>query len=171
VRRSLVVSVGVLVMAAVLLPVSATASTTWHGKFVSAYGLNTNLPGVQVPFKTSGTWNVVDPGRGQGTPKITGVLTRESPSCPEPYYPPAEFEGGMKAVYPFTLPLLNVHGAAWSNGVLTAHGFLGPVSDPVFVSTFILDPAAAVPVTVVVIWLAPCPYGWESLVWNGTIGN
>ena len=139
-RRAAFLMVVVVFLAAALFAATASASTTYHGKFTSATGMHKTLVGLQ-SIGASGTWNV---NVGSQATQITGhafahhfhtdivPLTENSPS------------GLHTGTW-----LITWTDIAWSHGVLTAHGtctleaYLPGKSVGL---TFRLDPTATTPV-------------------------
>jgi hypothetical protein len=148
-RRSAFLLVAIVLLAAAVFAASASASTTYHGKFTSGTGLNASGP---QPLFPKGTWNVTVGAEGT---QITGIAYVY-------HYPLRANPGGQHETLVLHPSLLNqtpkeyrgyggyvVHwtDVAWSGGVLTAHG-TEPVQPGItFSVAFTLDPTATVPVT------------------------
>lgn len=133
-------------LAILVLASGALASTTYHGKFVSASGYSTQYS--LQPLDHNGNWNV---NIGSNGTQITGSLFVTHAACKDSP-PPCQFN--------LPLSYVNWTDASWSGGVLTAHGTAGSLSAVFFQLTFTLDPAAAVP-AMLHVDITGCPYGWQ----------
>ena len=160
-RRTALLSVVVVFLAAAVFAATASASTTYHGEFTSGTGMHKTL-GLQT-VGASGTWNViVDPE----TTKITGVVRVHH--FHTDYFTLA---GGSSTGLHLGYWLFAWTDVAWSGGVLTAHGTLtypGLAPGRSVGITFTLDPAATTPVAMHIDlttnWVSPVGY----LYWDIT---
>jgi hypothetical protein len=159
-RRTALLSVVVVFLAAAVFAATASASTTYHGKFTSGTGMHKTL-GLQT-VGASGTWNVIVRA---GATRITGVV----------FVHHTHTDMITLAENPSTghlgTGLVTWTDAAWSGGVLTAHGsvmYPGVVPDWSVGLTFTLEPTATVPVKLyfdlTTNWVSPA--GW--LYWDIT---
>ncbi len=139
-RRSAFLVVVVVFLAAAVFAATASASTTYHGKFTSATGMHKTLVGPQT-IGVRGTWNV---NVGSQATQITGhALVYHFHMDMVPLIGSSPTGGLHNATW-----LVTWTDITWSGGVLTAHGTLTIetyMPDKSVGLTFTLDPTATIP--------------------------